>query len=81
MASHWQVSRVTSHMAITVSDTVMSISAIAQGRQARAGQVKATETVAFLNEMETSWLLDPSILLTDGFREHTSSPTVPSSTP
>jgi len=52
-----------------------------QGRQARAGQVKATEIVAFLNEMETSWLLDPSILLTDVFREHTSSLAPPSGTP
>jgi hypothetical protein len=51
----------------------MSISMIAQGRQARAGQVKATEIVAFLNGMETSWLLDPSILLTDVFREYTGS--------
>jgi hypothetical protein len=59
----------------------MSISMIAQGRQSRAGQVKATEIVAFLNGMETSWLLDPSILLTDGFREYTSSLTPPSSTP
>jgi hypothetical protein len=47
--------------------------------------VKATEIVAFLNGMETSWLLDPSIPLTDVFREYTSSLarllTLPSGTP
>jgi hypothetical protein len=59
----------------------MSIWMIAQGRQARAGQVKAAEIVAFLNGMETSWLLDPSILLTDVFCEYTSSLTPPPSTP
>ena len=35
--------------------------------------VKATEIVAFLSGMETSWLLDPSIPLTEVFREYTSS--------
>jgi hypothetical protein len=53
----------------------------AQGRQARAGQDKAREIVGFLNEMETSWLLDPSILLTDVLRENTSSLAPPSGTP
>ena len=51
-----------SHMAITVSNTVMSILMAAQGRQA-----------CDLNGMEASWLLDPSIPLTDVFREYTSS--------
>jgi hypothetical protein len=31
--------------------------------------------------METSWLLDPSLLLTDVFREYTSLLTAPSGTP
>jgi AcrR family transcriptional regulator len=35
--------------------------------------VKAVEIVAFLNGMETSWLLDPSIPLTEVFAEYTSS--------
>lgn len=35
--------------------------------------VKAVEIVAFLNGMETSWLLDPSIPLTQVFREYTES--------
>ncbi len=35
--------------------------------------VKAVEILAFLHGMETSWLLDPSIPLTDVFREYTSS--------
>ncbi|GAA5052168.1 TetR/AcrR family transcriptional regulator [Nocardia callitridis] len=35
--------------------------------------VKAVEIVAFLNGMETSWLLDPSIPLTTVFREYTRS--------
>jgi AcrR family transcriptional regulator len=47
--------------------------------------LKATEIVAFLNGMETSWLLDPSIPLPDVFREYTSSLarllTLPSGTP
>jgi hypothetical protein len=47
----------------------------------RSGQVKATEIVAFLYEMETSWLLDPSLLLTDVFRKYTSLLTAPSGTP
>ncbi len=34
---------------------------------------KAVEIVAFLNGMETSWLLDPSIPLTEVFREYTQS--------
>jgi AcrR family transcriptional regulator len=33
--------------------------------------VKAAEVVAFLNGMETSWLLDPSIPLTEVFAEYT----------
>ena len=49
--------------------------------------IKAVEIIAFLSGMETSWLLDPSIPLTDVFREYTSSlarqlaPNPPSSTP
>jgi hypothetical protein len=35
--------------------------------------VKAAEIVAFLNGIEASWLLDPSIPLTDIFREYTTS--------
>ena len=35
--------------------------------------VKAREIVAFLYGMETSWLLDPSIPLTEVFREYTGS--------
>jgi hypothetical protein len=35
--------------------------------------LKAVEIVAFLNGMETSWLLDPSIPLHEVFREYTSS--------
>jgi AcrR family transcriptional regulator len=35
--------------------------------------VKAVEIVAFLYGMETSWLLDPSVPLTEVFREYTSS--------
>jgi len=50
-------------------------------RGQRAGQyrtdldpvVKAVEIVAFINGMETSWLLDPSIPLTEVFREYASS--------
>jgi AcrR family transcriptional regulator len=34
--------------------------------------VKAVEIIAFLSGMETSWLLDPSIPLTEVFREYTS---------
>jgi AcrR family transcriptional regulator len=49
--------------------------------------VKAVEIVAFLSGMETSWLLDPSIPLTEVFREYTGSlarqlsPDLPSGTP
>lgn len=35
--------------------------------------LKATEIVAFLTGMETSWLLDPSIPLTEAFGEYTRS--------
>ena len=35
--------------------------------------LKAAEIVAFLNGIETSWLLDPSIPLDEVFREYTSS--------
>lgn len=35
--------------------------------------IKAAEVVAFLNGMETSWLLDPSIPLTEVFAEYTTS--------
>lgn len=47
--------------------------------------LKAVEIVAFLNGIETSWLLDPSIPLDEAFREYTSSLarvlSLPSSTP
>jgi AcrR family transcriptional regulator len=47
--------------------------------------VKAVEIVAFMNGMETSWLLDPSIPLADVFKEYASSLarqlTPPSGTP
>jgi AcrR family transcriptional regulator len=47
--------------------------------------LKAAEIVAFLNGIETSWLLDPSIPLDEVFREYTSSLarvlSLPSSTP
>lgn len=36
-------------------------------------RVKAVEIVAFLHGMETSWLFDPSIPLTDVFREYSRS--------
>jgi hypothetical protein len=35
--------------------------------------VKATEIVAFLNGIETSWLLDPSIPLDEVFKVYTAS--------
>jgi hypothetical protein len=35
--------------------------------------VKATEIVAFIYGMETSWLLDPSIPLTEVFGEYMNS--------
>jgi AcrR family transcriptional regulator len=35
--------------------------------------IKAIEIMAFLNGIETSWLLDPSIPLSEVFREYTSS--------
>ncbi|WP_210716591.1 TetR/AcrR family transcriptional regulator [Amycolatopsis acididurans] len=35
--------------------------------------LKAVEIVAFLNGMETSWLLDPSIPVTEVFKEYTQS--------
>ena len=35
--------------------------------------VKAVEIVAFINGIETSWLLDPSIPLTEVFKEYTGS--------
>jgi AcrR family transcriptional regulator len=60
-----------------------SVEIIASGiqRGQRAGQyrldldpaVKATEIVAFLTGMETSWLLDPSVPLIEVFHEYTSS--------
>lgn len=60
-----------------------SVDTVAEGirRGQRAGRyrtdldpaVKAMEILAFLNGVETSWLLDPSIPLTDVFREYTSS--------
>ena len=60
-----------------------SVKIVAEGirRGQRAGRyrtdldpaVKAVEIIAFLTGMETSWLLDPSIPLTEVFREYTSS--------
>jgi AcrR family transcriptional regulator len=60
-----------------------AVSIVAEGirRGQRAGRfradvdpdVKAAEVVAFLFGMETSWLLDPSIPLSEIFREYTSS--------
>ncbi|MEV5829074.1 helix-turn-helix domain-containing protein [Spirillospora sp. NPDC052242] len=60
-----------------------SVRTIAEGirRGQRAGRyradvdadVKAVEIVAFLNGIETSWLLDPSIPLTEVFKEYTGS--------
>jgi hypothetical protein len=35
--------------------------------------VKAAEIVAFIYGMETSWLLDPSVPLTEVLREYTGS--------
>jgi AcrR family transcriptional regulator len=35
--------------------------------------VKATEIIAFINGMETTWLLDPSIPLTEVFKEYAES--------
>jgi AcrR family transcriptional regulator len=72
-----------------------AVDAVAEGirRGQRAGRyrtdvdpvLKATEIIAFLNGMETSWLLDPSIPLPEVFREYTSSLarllTLPSGTP
>jgi AcrR family transcriptional regulator len=72
-----------------------AVETVAEGirRGQRAGRyrtdldpaVKATEIVAFLNGMETSWLLDPSTPLTEVFREYTRSLarllTLPSGTP
>jgi AcrR family transcriptional regulator len=74
-----------------------AVAIVAEGirRGQRAGRyrsdldpaVKAVEIIAFLSGMETSWLLDPSIPLTDVFHEYTSSlarqlaPNPPSSTP
>jgi AcrR family transcriptional regulator len=60
-----------------------AVGIIAEGirRGQRAGRyradvdpaVKAAEIVAFLYGMETSWLLDPSVPLTEVFREYTGS--------
>lgn len=60
-----------------------SVDTVAEGirRGQRAGRyradldaaVKAVEIVAFINGMETSWLLDPSIPLTDVYRGFTRS--------
>ncbi|MFI0350303.1 TetR/AcrR family transcriptional regulator [Actinomadura sp. 9N407] len=60
-----------------------ALDAVADGirRGQRAGRyrtdldpaVKAVEIVAFLNGIETSWLLDPSIPLTEVFTEYTGS--------
>lgn len=60
-----------------------AVDTVADGirRGQRAGQyradldagLKATEIIAFLNGIETSWLLDPSIPLTDVFGEYTRS--------
>ncbi len=35
--------------------------------------IKAVEILAFVNGMETSWLLDPTIPLTDAFKEYSQS--------
>jgi len=61
----------------------LSVEIIASGirRGQRAGKyrsdvdaaVKAAEIVAFLTGMETSWLLDPSLPLSEVFHEYTSS--------
>jgi AcrR family transcriptional regulator len=61
----------------------LSVKVIAKGirRGQREGRyrtdldaaVKAAEIVAFITGLETSWLLDPSIPLTEVFREYTSS--------
>jgi AcrR family transcriptional regulator len=78
-----------------------AVDTVAEGirRGQRAGRyrtdldpvLKATEIVAFLNGIETSWLLDPSIPLSDVFSGYTSSlsrlltppstPSLPSGTP
>jgi AcrR family transcriptional regulator len=60
-----------------------AVETVAEGirRGQRAGRyradvdpvVKGTEIVAFLYGMETSWLLDPSVPLTEVFREYTGS--------
>jgi AcrR family transcriptional regulator len=60
-----------------------AVDTVAEGirRGQRAGRyrhdldpmVKAVEIIAFLNGMETSWLLDPSIPLTEVFREYSQS--------
>jgi AcrR family transcriptional regulator len=60
-----------------------AVDTVAEGirRGQRAGRyrtdldpaVKAMEILAFLNGIETTWLLDPSIPLTEVFREYTSS--------
>jgi AcrR family transcriptional regulator len=60
-----------------------AVDTVAEGirRGQRAGRyradldpaVKAVEIVAFLNGIETSWLLDPSIPLVEVFREYTGS--------
>ena len=61
----------------------LSVEIVASGirRGQRAGKyrqdvdpaVKAAEIVAFLTGMETSWLLDPSLPLSEVFHEYTSS--------
>jgi AcrR family transcriptional regulator len=72
-----------------------AVDTVAEGirRGQRAGRyrtdldpvLKATEIVAFLNGIETSWLLDPSIPVSDVFSGYTSSLSrllnLPSSTP
>jgi AcrR family transcriptional regulator len=61
----------------------VALDTVAEGirRGQRAGRyradldpaIKAAEIVAFLNGIETSWLLDPSIPLIEVFREYTAS--------
>jgi hypothetical protein len=46
----------------------MDVSCVGTGRW-----VKAVEIIACLYGMETSWLFDPSVPLTEVFREHTGS--------
>lgn len=57
----------------TVSDWIRSGQRSGRYRADVDPDVKAVEIVAFLNGMETSWLLDPSIPLTEVFTEYAES--------